>query len=120
MRAIRIGAALLAGAAGIALLAWTVSGRASAQDASRGQEVFAYWCATCHAAGPGHPGTQSLQVKYEGEIPAVIEDRTDLTPDMVKLFVRQGVGSMPFFRKTEIGDADLDALAAYLGDAPAN
>jgi hypothetical protein len=28
--------------------------------------------------------------------------------------VRHGVSVMPFLRKTEISDADLDALAAYL------
>jgi (+)-pinoresinol hydroxylase len=32
----------------------------------------------------------------------------------VKLFVRQGITIMPFFRKTEISDAQLDAIAAYL------
>jgi mono/diheme cytochrome c family protein len=32
----------------------------------------------------------------------------------VKTFVRNGVSIMPFFRKTEISDADLDAIAAYL------
>jgi hypothetical protein len=43
-----------------------------------------------------------------------IEDRTDLTPELVKVFVRQGILSMAPFRKTEITDAELDALAAYL------
>ena len=33
---------------------------------------------------------------------------------MTKFFVRKGVSIMPFFRKTEVTDADLDALAAYL------
>ncbi len=33
---------------------------------------------------------------------------------MTKIFVRRGVSIMPFFRKTEISDAQLDALAAYL------
>ncbi len=112
-------AAAASAVAVLAMLGCASVDGASAQGADRGKQVFDYWCATCHAPGPGHPGTQSLEVKYEGVIPSVIEDRTDLTPDMVKLFVRQGVGSMPFFRKTEVSDADLDALAAYLGDAPA-
>jgi mono/diheme cytochrome c family protein len=120
---VRVAAALSAVSA-LAVLGCASVNSASAQlnqsgGADRGRAVFTYWCAPCHAAGPGHPGTQSLEVKYGGSIPAVIEDRADLTPDMVKLFVRQGVSSMPPFRKTEIGDADLDALAAYLGDAPA-
>jgi mono/diheme cytochrome c family protein len=86
-------------------------------DHARGRAVFAHWCAPCHAPGPGHPGTQSLQLKYNGELPAVLEEREDLTPDAVELFVRQGVMSMAGFRKTEITDADLDALAAYVSQA---
>ena len=37
-----------------------------------------------------------------------------LTADQVKFYVRNGVAMMAPFRKTEVGDADLDALAAYL------
>ena len=51
---------------------------------------------------------------YKGAKPAMLEERTDLTPEIVKHFVRTGVTVMPFFRKTEINDADLDALALYL------
>jgi mono/diheme cytochrome c family protein len=56
----------------------------------------------------------ALQTKYEGKIPAVLLERTDMTPEFVKTFVRTGVSVMPFFRKTEISDAELDSLAAYL------
>ena len=80
----------------------------------RGHDVFQYWCATCHGAGPGHPGTDALQSKYHGSMPALLEDRTDLSPETVRFFVRHGVTIMPFFRKTEISDADLDAIGAYL------
>ncbi|MGH8260205.1 MAG: c-type cytochrome, partial [Steroidobacteraceae bacterium] len=68
----------------------------------------------CHAPGPGHPGTQSLQVKYGGRIPAVLLERTDLSPQAVARFVREGVLSMTPFRKTEITDAELSALARYV------
>jgi hypothetical protein len=37
-----------------------------------------------------------------------------LTPQTIKFFVRQGVSVMAPFRKTEIADADLDAMIAYL------
>ena len=89
---------------------------AQAQDASvpRGQQVFEYWCAPCHAPGPRHPGTQALEVLYKGAKPAALEQRTDLVPELTRSFVRTGVSVMPPFRKTEISDADLDALAAYL------
>ena len=91
---------------------------ATAQNAApNGEAVYNHWCAPCHAAGPGHPGTQGLQIKYRGtETNPVLVDRTDLVPEVVKGFVRQGVLSMAPFRKTEITDAELDALAAFLAD----
>lgn len=91
---------------------------ASAQDAApNGEAVYNHWCAPCHAAGPGHPGTQGLQIKYrDTDINPVLVDRTDLAPEVVKTFVRQGILSMAPFRKTEITDAELDALAAFLSN----
>jgi len=80
-----------------------------------GYDVFQKWCAPCHAPGPRHPGTQALEVKYKGtDTPAPLEQRKDLTPDLVKYFVRGGVSIMPPFRKTEITDQELDDLGAYL------
>jgi mono/diheme cytochrome c family protein len=92
-------------------LALTASGAALAAD---GKAVYEKWCAPCHAAGPGHPGTTALAALYKGSKPPALEERTDLTPPVVKQFVRKGVSVMPFFRKTEISDAELDALATYL------
>ena len=89
---------------------------AHAQDVrlERGEEVFRYWCTPCHAPGPRHPGTQALDALYKGAKPAALEQRTDLVPELTRSFVRSGVSVMPPFRKTEISDADLEALAAYL------
>jgi mono/diheme cytochrome c family protein len=81
---------------------------------AQGEQVFDYWCATCHSAGNGMPGTAALQAKYNGNPPALLLERADLTVDLVEFFVRNGVSVMPHFRKTEITDADLDALAAYI------
>ncbi len=87
----------------------------SAQEPlQRGQQVFDHWCAPCHDAGPGNPGTIALAVRYQGAKPAALMERTDLTPDLTRFFVRNGLSIMPPFRKTEISDADLEALAAYL------
>jgi mono/diheme cytochrome c family protein len=87
----------------------------------QGKQVYEYWCATCHSAGlglpgfDGLPGTQQLRIKYrDTSIPAVLDERTDLVPEFIVVIVRQGVSFMPQFRKTEISDAELDALAAYL------
>jgi mono/diheme cytochrome c family protein len=102
---------------GAGFLSGGVIERAAAQadEHAAGRAVFDYWCAPCHSPGPGNPGTQGLQIKYRGtDIPAALEQRTDLTPTVVKTFVRQGVLAMAPFRKTEITDAELDELAAYL------
>jgi mono/diheme cytochrome c family protein len=90
--------------------------RAAEQAAvEQGHAVFSKWCAPCHARGPGNPGTAALEALYQGSKPAALEERTDLTPETVRHFVRNGVSVMPFFRKTEISDAELEVLAAYLG-----
>lgn len=89
---------------------------ADAPILARGKEIYGHWCAPCHGVGDQFPGTVALGVKYEGKLPAPLEQRTDLDADVVKAFVRTGISIMPFFRKTEIGDADLDALAAYLSE----
>ena len=103
--------------AGLAFMAqpgnMTLAAAPAAAPAS-GEQVYGRWCVHCHASGRGNPGTQSLQVKYGGRVPAVLLDRTDLTAEAVAVFVRQGVQSMPPFRKTEITDAELAALSAWV------
>jgi (+)-pinoresinol hydroxylase len=102
----------------IAALACLGSGHASAQDLPHGKAVFDLWCGSCHKPlGPyvsSVAGTSVLQRKYKGAKPAALEERTDLDAATVKTFVRHGVKFMPFFRKTEISDSDLDDLSAYL------
>ena len=51
---------------------------------------------------------------YKGATPALLKERTDLNPAYIKQVVRQGLYVMPFFRKTELSDADLNAIVAYL------
>ena len=80
---------------------------------SAGGKIFAKWCSDCHGTAEG-PGSQALQRKYKGAIPAVLEQRSGLTSDYVRLVVRHGISFMPTFRKTEISDADLALLGAYL------
>jgi mono/diheme cytochrome c family protein len=78
----------------------------------RGHRVYQKWCFPCHGPGTDKPGTIALAAR--GQKPAALEDRTDLTAPAIKAFVRHGVLFMPTFRKTEISDGDLDAIAAYL------
>ncbi|HTR47240.1 MAG TPA: cytochrome c [Verrucomicrobiae bacterium] len=92
---------------------WTVA-TVSGQGQPKGYVEYQKFCSACHGEGVGRPGTLALQAKYKGAQPALLEKRTDLNAAVVKAFVRNGDTIMPFFRKTEISDADLDAIAAYL------
>jgi mono/diheme cytochrome c family protein len=58
-----------------------------------------------------------LQIKYDGKVPALLEQRTDLTPDMVRYYIRNGIAMMPRFRKTELSDAQVEIIARYLSRA---
>ena len=88
-----------------------------------GKVVFDNWCTPCHGAvappgggfgGGALPGTAALSVKYKGELPAVLEERTDLLPEFIRTVVRGGLFGMPITRKTEISDAQLEDIIAYL------
>jgi hypothetical protein len=59
-------------------------------------------------------GTYSLEQRYHGAEPAALAQRTDLKAAYIRLTVRQGRNIMPRTRKTEVSDADLDAIVAYL------
>lgn len=85
-----------------------------------GRVIFEHQCASCHGAGPGDdgaamlPGTTNLARRYQGDLPAALELRDDLDGDALRLFVRNGIGAMPSFRKSELSDAEIDEIAAYL------
>ena len=80
---------------------------------SAGWKIFDKWCSGCHSTAEG-PGSLALQRKYQGALPAVLEQRSNVPPEYVSFAVRHGISFMPSFRKTEISDADLALLAAYL------
>jgi (+)-pinoresinol hydroxylase len=97
----------------LALAALLAAAPAHAADRS-GAALFAYHCAACHAAGPGHPGTAALAYRDKGAEPAVLTERTDLTPELIAYVIRNGINAMPYFRKTEISDRDIASLSAWL------
>jgi (+)-pinoresinol hydroxylase len=89
-------------------------GAQAAAPSKSGQQLYQYWCATCHGRGANMPGTAALAAKYDGTVPAALEDRTNLNRGIVRYFARNGISVMPFFRKTEISDAELTRIADYL------
>jgi mono/diheme cytochrome c family protein len=98
----------------ISMLALPVTAEEVTPDLAPGREVYLKWCAPCHAPGITHPGTHALMTKYQGVKSGVLLEWTDLPASTVKYTVRHGISVMPQFRKTEISDAELDALARYL------
>jgi mono/diheme cytochrome c family protein len=98
----------------------TPSGKAPTRDVmQQGKAVFDQWCLGCHGPLPGMgrfppAGTNRLQQRYKDAVPATLEDRADLTPDLIRTVVRQGMPIMPPLRKTEVTDAELDAVIAHL------
>ena len=106
-----------------------VSAAAADEDSkpsiAAGKVVFERVCAPCHGKGPGTdgarmlPGSAALAARYQGKLSPYLEDRSDLTADALKAFVRRGIGAMPMFRKTEISDSQIEAVAAYLRAASA-
>jgi (+)-pinoresinol hydroxylase len=101
----------------VALLALLgVSGSTCAADQltpvqAHGKQAYDHICIYCHA--PGVWGANSLARRMDKEH-AVLENRTDLTAAGIRAVVRTGIGSMPPLRRTELSDADVDAIAAYL------
>jgi (+)-pinoresinol hydroxylase len=81
----------------------------------RGKHLFAHTCIYCHS--PGVWGTNRLGKRFDKEH-ALLENRTDLTAVQIQTVVRNGIGSMPALRKTELSDADVQAIAAYLTRQP--
>jgi len=81
---------------------------------SGGEQIFHRFCWDCHGDGRDRPGTNALQAKYNGNPPARLDQRRDLTAEFVIATVRHGISVMPSMRKTEIGDSELKAIAAYL------
>lgn len=99
--------------------------RAQAPDGDRlqagrdGQSVFEAQCGYCHLVGGMGTNLLTKQQMLAGNPPqmGVLSNRQDLTADYVKTVVRMGKGAMPQQTKVDITDAELDAVAKYLGKA---
>lgn len=113
--------------AGLAAVLLSLAAGGASAAGSRGPDgkaAFALHCGACHARGPGDEGrampagTEALHLKYRnGEKPPTLEDRDDLPYPVLNVFVRHGTGSMPGFRKTELSDDEIKAIAGYLADS---
>ncbi|MEZ5744791.1 MAG: cytochrome c [Sphingomonadaceae bacterium] len=82
-----------------------------------GAALFSNHCGYCHL--PGGMGTNLVTVQQvkAGNSPemGLLTNREDLTAEYVKAVVRNGKVAMPPQTRVDITDAELDAVAAYLG-----
>ena len=80
----------------LAVLAMSVHAAEAADTdlVERGDATFQRLCAPCHGKGRGDdtepatllPGTLALRLKYRGERPALLEQRTDLSPATLRVY----------------------------------
>lgn len=84
-----------------------------------GKTLFEYHCGYCHLTGGMGTNLLTKQRMAAGEPPekGLLANRTDLTADYVKQVVRMGKNAMPPQTKVDLTDAELDAVASYLGKA---
>lgn len=87
--------------------------------ANDGKTIFEHNCGACHLDAGMGTNLLTKQRMALGEPPqnGLLGNRTDLTADYVKQVVRQGKNAMPQQTKVDITDAELDAVATYLGKA---
>jgi len=84
----------------------------AAGEELKGREVFEQYCSHCH--GPGvAPGTVQLS-RTRGKEKGLLTQRTDLAPEYIEYVVRNGLKSMPPFVPSDLDDASLKALIAFL------
>ena len=92
------------------------SGGAAAQDSALelGERIYVDKCEYCHGDGVQKGGTFILEARYEGALPALLIERTNLTPEYIEAVLRTWTNGMAPFRPTEISESELEALVAYL------
>lgn len=79
-----------------------------------GEKVYQQWCIHCHGEDNSGPGT--LRLTWDkGKDKSLLTERDDLDRAYVQTIVRHGLDEMPSFRITEISEAELNALADFLG-----
>ena len=109
----------------VLLLVTAVSGVGLAQtppSAENGKVVFNKWCVYCHGAGRSRRRPVRLRCQAlprwasstKASCRRCSRNARDLAPDFVRTVVRGGLFGMPISRKTEISDAELADVIAYL------
>lgn len=80
-------------------------------EQQHGKALFEATCNYCHNARGW--ATERLKVR-NGEDRAVLAERSDLDPAYIRTVVRNGLVSMPAYTPTDLDEAQIRAIAAYL------
>ena len=76
-----------------------------------GKQLFGATCIYCH--NPRGYATERLKAR-NGEDRSVLAQRTDLDAAYIRTVVRNGLISMPAYTPTDLSEAQIQAIAAYL------
>ena len=94
--------------------AWASPSSAAYQNRSSSspeEALFVEKCGMCHRERG--MGTVLLGRRTGPEL-AMLEQRKDLAPELIRLYVRTGAGNMPRIGRGEVSDAQLKVITAYL------
>lgn len=80
-------------------------------EQQQGKLLFEATCLYCH--NPRGWATERLKTRLS-EDRAVLAERTDLDPAYIRAVVRNGLISMPAYTPTDLSEAQIKAIAAYL------
>ena len=78
-----------------------------------GEKIYDDWCMICHAPTHNMPGSDRIREVY-GEDRVDLKNSPFVNEQTIRILVREGRGMMPPFRRTEISNAELDELVAFL------
>jgi mono/diheme cytochrome c family protein len=89
------------------------------RGAKDGESLFSNRCGACHLAGGMGTNLLVKEGTAAGESPesGLLANRKDLTATYVKIVVRHGKLAMPPLTRVDVTDAELEAIARYLGKA---
>jgi mono/diheme cytochrome c family protein len=74
----------------------------------RGEQIFVNQCEYCHGRGLEKGGTHRLRQRYQGAVTEYLQDRDNLTPEYIRVIIRQWSMGMAAIRPTEITDEELE------------
>ena len=75
------------------------------------EALFVEKCGMCHRQMG--MGTVILARRMDPKL-AMLEARSDLSPELIVAAARQGIGNMPRISRAEASDAQLAAISSYL------